>query len=985
MKRGTGAALPSPTPFRPHSKSPDLERIFLDHYDWLLGWARQLTRGTTEDAGDLVQDFYVRFVQMKSSPNFADEDQTRAYLYKALKNMFVSRKLRQGRDAISGLSVVDFDSIEAAVSSVDRSQLLYVRSDLAGICEYAIIRRTTSKAAAAFTLRYFFGYLPSEVASLLRINRATLDAFLQTARLEARAYLTRPGVLRFLDRRDKKTPAFPRHLPERSDELFVEIQRRILAERAGDCFTQEELSGLYLGDEHRPLNLNQGAHLVSCPFCLTSAVRLLKLPDLLLQFADESIGSGGDGGISEDDNLASGVMKLRRKLREVYEHRPKKLQIAVDGHVLGIQSINGAINSLQIKLQPLQQPSFIEVLSEQGVGLLYLDAHETPAVPESHAAAVDLSDGRQLSVSLAFSGDANTVEVYYYDPLFGSELDEPPSAPAPSEPESVETKAKATRWSFFRRRERSPLLDKFRVLSVAVCLVVMAAVGTLASMKWFRLHGSVTEPSAAVLLAQSANQDRNAIPIDGSVRRTFSLTVESPAGQVVQSGQVRYLHQSASPLTSIEFHGASGKLLAGQWVNREGEVRSYPAKQSTKHASGAMEPTPVVAGWQTIPDATSFRELSGGDSTLSVHQSGNEYIIDFTRQPQVPSPSIVEAELTLTDDRLHPVAQAFVVHTGDTTQKYVFKEVRYELLRADQVSEHDFAPPLAVTSDPVGGEQAVQPSSSHLLLAVLNTLSAYGAEAERAIDVERQSDGHLLVQGVLSSESQRQDLTRLLRSIQGQPHLQIALHSVDEPLPSIPPALASEVPQATTISDTPIPMATYLREHVAAHVGPPEASAAAIRDAANLIVQDGSRLRRETWWLGQIGDHYFSPTDLQEMSLSDQRSWLDLLAHHLNNCSSGLTRLRSDLFIRDDAESIADPHPFRNTGELALSTTRLAQYGERLDRLLQDSFTVSAAAADPLHAPEELKRLLAEMNREESALHITVNHLQQRPTPGQSK
>ena len=128
--------MPSPKPLKFEKKSRDRETIFLNHYDWLLDWARQHTQGASEEAEDLVQDLYVRFVQMKSGPTFTDDDQVRAYLYTSLKNLFISKKLRSGRDAVSGLLAVDFDSVEFAMSAVDRSQLLNVRSDLAAICEY---------------------------------------------------------------------------------------------------------------------------------------------------------------------------------------------------------------------------------------------------------------------------------------------------------------------------------------------------------------------------------------------------------------------------------------------------------------------------------------------------------------------------------------------------------------------------------------------------------------------------------------------------------------------------------------------------------------------------------------------------------------------------------------------------------------------------------------------------------------------------------
>jgi DNA-directed RNA polymerase specialized sigma24 family protein len=189
-------------------KSRTHEAIFLNHYDWLLDWAGQLSQGASQEAEDLVQDLYVRFVQMRSGPDFTDDYQIRAYLYTSLKNLFISRKLRSGRDAVSGLLAVDFDSVEFAISAVDRSQLLHVRGDLA-ICEYACIRRKTNRAASALILRFFLGYLSTEVMALLKAKRSNVDTLIETARLEGKAYLNRPGVLRFLSRANAGLPPSP--------------------------------------------------------------------------------------------------------------------------------------------------------------------------------------------------------------------------------------------------------------------------------------------------------------------------------------------------------------------------------------------------------------------------------------------------------------------------------------------------------------------------------------------------------------------------------------------------------------------------------------------------------------------------------------------------------------------------------------------------------------------------------------------------------
>jgi RNA polymerase sigma factor (sigma-70 family) len=196
--------LTSPNSCDFDKKIADYETTFVNHYDWLVGWARQHTQGAFEEAEDLVQDLYIRFVEMKSVPAFRNEDQIRGYLYSSLKNLSISRKLRSGRDAVSGRLAVDFNSVEFAISAVDRSQLLHVRSDLAGICEYACIRRKTNRAASALILRFFLGYLSTEVMALLRASRSNVDTLIDTARLEVKAYLNRPSVFSFVARRERK-------------------------------------------------------------------------------------------------------------------------------------------------------------------------------------------------------------------------------------------------------------------------------------------------------------------------------------------------------------------------------------------------------------------------------------------------------------------------------------------------------------------------------------------------------------------------------------------------------------------------------------------------------------------------------------------------------------------------------------------------------------------------------------------------------------
>lgn len=74
-------------------KTPDNEKIFLDHYAWLRQKAQTLLPQSKEEAEDLVQDLYVSFVYSQSVPDVDDEDRLRGYLYRTLKNLFISKNL----------------------------------------------------------------------------------------------------------------------------------------------------------------------------------------------------------------------------------------------------------------------------------------------------------------------------------------------------------------------------------------------------------------------------------------------------------------------------------------------------------------------------------------------------------------------------------------------------------------------------------------------------------------------------------------------------------------------------------------------------------------------------------------------------------------------------------------------------------------------------------------------------------------------------
>jgi DNA-directed RNA polymerase specialized sigma24 family protein len=982
----TGGVLTSPKNLKFEKKSHDHERIFIEHYDWLLDWARQITRGTREEAEDLVQDLYVRFVQMKTTPDLPDEGHIRSYLYKALKNMFISRKLRHGRDAVSGLSVVDFDSVEFAMASVDRSKLLYVRSDLAAICEYVILRRSTSKAAVAFALRFFFGYLPTEAAALLRTNRVAFEALIQAGRLEARAFLERPGVLRFLDRRDKKAPSFPRYLPEDSNALFAELQRRLFSEREGDCASLEELEQRYTDRSPAPVSTEEAAHLASCRLCLGRASQLLGLPDLTLQFSPDPELSG-DMQPPSAGSESTDFKKLRRKLRETFEHRPKKLQLAVDGEVRGVQSITGSVSKFQIKLQPLSTPSFVEVLSEQGVGLLYLDLQETPEVPTVQQAQVELSDDRSLTVSLNLVDGVPVIDVTYYDPLVDLEIDQTPTASAPSMSANLTLPAR-TKVSEQFALGSLPLLNRLRRLWHLKFALAIAVSPILFLISGLHLHRAKIAPAIAAptLLAQSREKSLQAIPLDGAEHRTFSVEIRSKGGHHVETGRVDSLRAARSSRSAIRLLSGTGKLLAGRWTDAAGKVSRYQSTDAPpKTGLAATGFSPVDGIWMHPPDAADFEALAGDSGSLLLSTTKDGYDISFTRDAMADRATVTEAHLVLAAESLHPIVEELRVQQGAEQQDCRFRELTYDLLRPDQVHEQDFLPAAAQA---IRGQSFIphldrSAEQVHLALNVLELLSNAGEEIDQSVDFERRSDGSVELNGVISSAFQKYRLIHALHSLNGSDKLRLDLHSVDEPSRNVqtgPVKIEVLQPVAVGAEEHP-PFDDMIRSVYTARDYTGLDLEQKIREAENELVRRGAELRRATWQVGNIGALAFTPREIEVMTLDEKERWLSLLRHHLQSCRTARTAIETMLSTQPNEQPGNPPESasaaIGNLAELTPSVVALSHTGERLDRLLITGFTFSPNRPTVVLDSGELLPLLTELDHEESRLSRTIERLQQ--------
>ncbi|MDQ3820364.1 MAG: sigma-70 family RNA polymerase sigma factor, partial [Acidobacteriota bacterium] len=165
---------------KPREITPGHEELFIERYDRLLSWALQLTNYDRCMAEDLVHDAFIQFTFTHPDLNVINNLDN--YLYGMLRNLHLSQMRWVTRSRFQQLSIVEYDSAELGLRSVDVHNQIQVQDELRRICHYACARKETARAASVMILRFFHGYYPSEIAQILRSSRQAVSIRLRLAR-----------------------------------------------------------------------------------------------------------------------------------------------------------------------------------------------------------------------------------------------------------------------------------------------------------------------------------------------------------------------------------------------------------------------------------------------------------------------------------------------------------------------------------------------------------------------------------------------------------------------------------------------------------------------------------------------------------------------------------------------------------------------------------------------------------------------------------
>lgn len=618
------------------------EDLFVERYDALVRMALQLTQRGHEEAVDLVQDAFVRFTLMR--PDLTTIRNLDGYFYAMLRNMRLSRTRRAGQAGHATLSIVDWDSADIGLRAVDEHARVHARDDLRAACRYGCLRKDSSKSGGVFLLRFFHGYVPSEIARVLRTTPRIVDEWLRLARREAKVYLTEPQRLGFLSDSPKARDAGTQQALT-SDlsppEFLRSLQHEIFTHRHAQCFSAHDLTAWYKTDATEPLDIDVVAQIVCCPDCLGRIGQLLGFGEPSDRFPTDTLGPSARGPRRPTPADAS------RRTREVFEHRPQELRVAVNGFVVGVQRIAGEISDLTVTVGQPEPIGLVELFSEQGVCLAALDIEAPPGGPVEQAVQAELSDGRSVELAVSFVGPWPTVRALYRDPWLATEPRPAQESDATTRvgPESIAVARPRGEWLTRLRHLLLPQTWKARLalISLAIWLLFLTPGLRVSAAEQFVHLARRAAANLMELFKPTKEGPRPPLP-------TKPVSTLLPAAPVVASSS---LARSApkSPTIPPRLTTASAMALELNVLARLQRADAYLGQEITLNRASAKVHLQAV-----VRDMARRQALV---AALGPLQADSWLVVDvrtvddaLNQRPQVAAPVAVEREFQFEKDRI---------------------------------------------------------------------------------------------------------------------------------------------------------------------------------------------------------------------------------------------------------------------------------------------------------------------------------------------
>jgi DNA-directed RNA polymerase specialized sigma24 family protein len=959
------------------------EELFVQRYTSLRGWALRLSGGDHLEADDLLHNAFLQFVLRRR--NLSEIENLEAYLFGLLRRLRLSQARNALRRRQAPLVAVDYDTAEMSLPGADARELLQVKEELRGVCEYACLRKDTSKAGSVLILRFFHGFYPKEIAKILRSPLRLANDWLRIARHEARVYLEHPSTLRFLahTNRARGSTSAPDACDDGGVDILQQIRARIRRACNGDCLSRADVERLYSDSGEERVCCSTLSHIVSCPSCLELVARHLALGSNSDRDPLDMLGP--DSGWRKDDAASRGngrgaVLRVGgKRLRALLEHRPTELLIAANGFPLGALKVRSIDSDLELAVNLHEPIDFIEIFSEQNVRLLLFEVQPAPYGDVEQTEHVEFDDGRFLDLAVDFTNAWPSVRLAYHDAQFARLLDAGSlrvdtamTDPLPNDGGPV-PHAGAARAAAAEARVRSatppPSVSRWResvlrawrapLFRPAFSIVTLAAAALWTTLPWYGKAASASE-----LLRGADASERALLAVPNVVVHRVLLLEERrpPARTVFSRRRVELWHDAAHGVAVRRLYDEHDRVAAGEWTQADGSRTVYrrgsaPSARST----GNAKPIDTESVWAWDPSAKHFAELVGTTAAPTVKNRGDDYLLRYDRPAGVNGEDgVVEATLTIRKAEMRAVAHTLVVQIDRELHEYAFTETTIASVPNASVPATTFDPEpelvaraIAVDAPVLGSvPSAIRAAAPPVLtiedgnrlevdaLLALHRLEPCLAEGAQ---LARGSDGGLHVRASVRDTGCRARVVQRQAALGKPPALRI-----DVALAAVPAAsaeLRADVRQLPSAYRT---LADRFGTQSTAAAGD-EAALDAARAFGSWAEARLSSALAEARELDRLVSAW-TPDRLRTLDVDRMTTWLDVVRDHARRLRRETEQVRrqiESLFAIETAGDLSPSEPatleIRSADEVPAAVARLMALAATHDTAIRQMFEVALA------------------------------------------
>jgi hypothetical protein len=616
--------------------------------------------------------------------------------------------------------------------------------------------KRNQKSASCFILHFFHGYSRHETAELARLPISAIYNKLKIARQEIKVHLEESGKLRIANQ-DVPPPAPRSWTLLSAPELFKELRDAILGARQRECLPEQQLLAYYVARKSEPIPCSLLSHIVSCEGCLDIIDRNLQRPGLASREPLDSVSSAGDVPVVSSPKGAPEIHAfelLKRRWKQIYEHRPNTLSIAHNGKIVASHDVVSSRSMLSARIADLGRDQFVEVFSEQDVRLALLSIEDVPPDgPARLEQRIHLSDSRWLELLVIFDGLGAHSQVTYYDEALAWDgvieisdetAAESLGAVATSDviAEVPAPKGILTVYGQIRRFLRA--FTPAPVLAWAFMLIlIVGAVG------YFFLHSQSQPLDATTVLDRSIKIE--AVASQGMTEHQLLRVEEITAnGGTKQRGTIELWKDGDGSRYIRRLYDTKHHLIAAQWHNKS-STHSHIEERHNR----SIDQKELLASnvWQQELSAVEFRRL-GGQELFVATAHGYELT---TVLPTKERPHLISATLVL-DKSFQPLQQTLEVRGSKRTLRFRLIQVsiertvstlipdsKFDLTDATLESPNSLRSPFGPTSTPKFERTGVQ--LTELQIGALYQLYELHADVGEPIEVTRTADGRIRISG----------------------------------------------------------------------------------------------------------------------------------------------------------------------------------------------------------------------------------------------